>query len=638
MPKRCHHSAGMTVSGNLGARIDLVVDAAPCALLVLERDGSIGRSNPAARQLLGAGGTPRAAAVLFAGDPDGHEELQRRLQAGERPSVVTRTVRADRAPIDVQVDAEPVFDTSGDYLGAVCTLRDVTAELAAARELQERQHLMERLSQAVRDINADLHLQSVLDRVCERAASLVGAAGSALAIVEGDDAVCVAEWHTSPAHVGARWSATEGLIAQALRTGEPAHVGNIHAYSPRAAAMPLLARMRTVICVPAMHDGQSIGALYVLFEQEDLRLSLNELDVLELLAAHGRVAVDNASEHAEVVRARARQQAVVDATADGMALVDVGGNVASWNAAAESLTGIPAREAIGAPPPFPVDLGRAVVDHQLGTGRWLEIIASPVAGTAERVLDFRDITQSKRLDEARDLFLATTSHELRTPITVVKGFAGTLLHRWDELTDTERRSAVSTIVHRAESLAGLVDQLLLGSTTDAGVAVDATAFDIGDALRGALAGFEALSEGHTLVLQVPAGLPPVAGDRGSLDNVVAQLIENAIKYSPDGGEVRVIASQEGDEIVVRVSDEGIGIDDDDAQLIFERFYQAGAGDRRRFGGLGLGLYIVRRMIEAQGGSVRAFGTPGLGATIEFTLPVAGADVRRYAGPTAPFDG
>ncbi|MEO6713680.1 MAG: ATP-binding protein, partial [Mycobacteriales bacterium] len=337
---------------------------------------------------------------------------------------------------------------------------------------------------------------------------------------------------------------------------------------------------------------------------------------------------------AEILRSRARQQAIVDATADGMALVDASGDVASWNVAAESLTGIPAHEAIGCPPPFPDEQGRSTVDYQTATGRWLEIIASPVAGSGEMVLDFRDITQTKRLEEARDLFLATTSHELRTPITVIKGFAGTLVHRWDDISDSERREAVSTIVHRTESLAALVDQLLLGSTTDAGFAVDTTAFDIGDALRGALAGFEALSEGHRLVLHLPAGLPLAAGDRGHLDNVVAQLIENAIKYSPEGGDVHVSASHEGSDIVVRVSDEGIGIDEDDAQLIFERFYQAGAGDRRRFGGLGLGLYIVRRLIETQGGSVRAYGTPGVGATVEFTLPVAGAELPRHGAETA----
>ncbi|MEP7054448.1 MAG: ATP-binding protein [Actinomycetota bacterium] len=620
----------MTVSGNLGARVDLVVDAVPCALVVLERDGSIGNCNAAARHLFGVDASPSSATDLF--NPDGAGDLHGRLRAGERPSVVTRVTRSDGSMIDVQIDAEPVFDESGDYLGAVCSLRDVTTELAAAAELHERQRLMERLSLAVRDINADLDLQAVFDRVCESAASLVKACGSGLAIVEGEEAVCVAEWNAGPALVGARWRADGGLIDEARRTGEPAQAGNIHAFAPSAARLPELAGMRTVFCVPTIHNGRSIGALYLLFEEEDLRLSLNELDVLELLAAHAGAAFENAREHAEVVKAQARQQAVVDATADGMALLDAAGNITSWNAAAESLTGVPEHEAIGAPPPFFVDLGRGAVAHQLPTGRWLEIIASAVAGTGERVLDFRDITAAKRLDEARDLFLATTSHELRTPITVVKGFAGTLLHRWDELTDVERREAVSTIVHRTESLAALVDQLLLGSTTDAGFQLDTTAFDIGVALRGALAGFEALSDGHTLVLQVPAGLPKVAGDRGSLDNVVAQLIENAVRYSPDGGEVRVVASREGDHIVVSVSDDGIGISDDDAQLIFERSYQAGAGDSRPFGGLGLGLYIVRRLIEAQEGRVRAYGTVGAGATVEFTLPVAADRVPLYVPP------
>lgn len=618
----------MTVSAKLGARVDLLVDAAPCALVVLERDGSVGLSNTAARLLLNAG-SARTAIEAFPEHEPVRANLLRSLRAGERPSIVTRIERPDGTPVDIQIDAEPVVDDSGDYLGAVCALRDVTVELAAARELHERQRLMERLSNSVRDINADLDLQSVLERVCERAASLVDANGSGLVIIDGAEAVCVAQWHTGIASIGARWPADQGLIAEARRTGEPVHVGNIHEFSDAAAHVPALAAMRTVVCVPALHNGQSIGALYLLFRQEDLRLSLNELDVLELLAVHAGAAFANASEHDEVVRARARQQAIVDATADGMALVDAAGHVASWNAAAEALTGIPALEAIGKPPPFPEDSGRSAIDYQLATGRWLEIIASRVAGTGETVLDFRDITQTKHLEEARDLFLATTSHELRTPITVIKGFAGTLVHRWDVLNDAERRAAVETIVHRTQSLAALVDQLLLGSTTDAGFALDTTAFDIGEALRRALAGFEALSAGHTLVLHVPAGLPLVAGDRGHLDNVIAQLIENAIKYSPDGGQVHVSASHEGD-VVVRVRDEGVGIDDDDAQLIFERFYQAGAGDRRRFGGLGLGLYIVRRLIEVQGGSVRAYGTPGVGATVEFTLPVAGEHVRRHS--------
>lgn len=606
----------------------MVVDAMPCAVVVLERDGSVGLCNPAASQLL-SGTSPDGRTDLLRNDQASRQQLLSRLRNGERISIVVKASDGSGTQLDIQVDAEPVFDPSGDYLGAVCALRDVTAELAAARELHERQRLMERLSHAVRDINADLDLQTVLDRACQQAAELVDAAGAGLMLIEGDEAVCVAEWQIGPAHLGVRWPASEGLIGQARTNGEPAWTGNIHTAPGAASVLFELAGLHTVICMPAVHNGHIVGALYALFRQIDWRLSRNELDVLELLAAHAGAAFANASEHAELLRARARQQAVVDATADGMALVDGAGNIASWNAAAESLTGVPAHEALGAPPPFPAEIGRAAVDHQMVTGRWLEIISSPIEGTGERVLDFRDITQTKRLEEARDLFLATTSHELRTPITVVKGFAGTLLHRWDQLSDAERHSSVGTIAARVESLSALVDQLLLGSSTDAGFNLDTTAFDIGAALRDALTGLEALSEGHTLVLQVPAGLPLAAGDRASLDNIVAQLIENAIKYSPDGGEVRVVASHNGDEIVVRVSDEGIGLDEDDAALVFERFYQAGAGDRRRFGGLGLGLYIVRRLVESQSGSVRAYGTVGIGTTVEFTLPVASAGTRPY---------
>jgi signal transduction histidine kinase len=623
----------MAVNDDLARRADLLVDAAPYALVVLDRDGGVVRTNTAAQRLLcvaDADGPGSLPLDVFDDRTDMFADAQRQLRAGQHVSVVAERHCPHEPRADLQLEAVAVFDDDGNYLGAVCSLRDVTTELAAAAELAERQRLVEWLMNAVREINADLDLNDVLQRICESAASLVAGCCACLCVLDGADLVAVAQYGGDGGVVGTRLPADEGLIAEALRTGEPTSTGDIQLSSPWVAANELLSHLRTVFCVPTMHNGDLNGGLYVGFEQTDHALSANELGVLTLLAAHAGPAFGIAREHADLVRAQARQKAVIDATADGMAVLDSGGLVAIWNSAAELLTGIPAHEAIGAPPPFAVGTGRAI-DHQLATGRWLEVIASLVTGTGERVLDFRDITQNKRLDEARDLFLATTSPELRTPITVVKGFAGTLLHRWDALTDAERRASVATIVHRTESLASLVDQLLRGATTGEGYPVTLSSFDIGAALRGALAGFEALSEGHTLVLQVPAGLPPVGGDRASIDNILAQLVENAIKYSPDGGQVRVVASHEGDVIAVRVSDEGIGLDDDDAELIFERFYQVGGGDRRRFGGLGLGLYIVRRLVEAQSGSVRAYGTPGVGATVEFTLPVASPSLRAETG-------
>ena len=227
------------------------------------------------------------------------------------------------------------------------------------------------------------------------------------------------------------------------------------------------------------------------------------------------------------------------------------------------------------------------------------------------MLDFRDITAAKELEEAKDLFLATTSHELRTPITVVQGFASTLASRWDKLADADRSSAVQTIAERAGSLARLVEQLLLGSRAGADqLQVSNGPFDLAALLRGAVLPSGRSRTGTRSRSTSPAACPQAHGDPMATDIIVGQLLENAFKYSPEGGAVTVRARADGDAIVVDVQDEGIGIRPEDRERVFERFVQGEAGDRRRFGGIGLGLYIVRQLAEAQGGEIAADGRDG----------------------------
>ena len=202
-----------------------------------------------------------------------------------------------------------------------------------------------------------------------------------------------------------------------------------------------------------------------------------------------------------------------------------------------------ADEVTGRPPPFPVpEPGGAKLTHRLPSGRWLDVLCNVLDGRDERVVDFRDVTAAKELEEAKDLFLATTSHELRTPITVVQGFASTLASRWDKLADAERRSAVQTIADRAGSLGRLVEQLLLGSRAGADqLTVTNGPFDLAALLRGTAVAFRPLSEAHTLAADIPDGLPAAYGDPMATDIIVGQLLENAFKYSPDGGAVTVAA-------------------------------------------------------------------------------------------------
>ena len=154
-----------------------------------------------------------------------------------------------------------------------------------------------------------------------------------------------------------------------------------------------------------------------------------------------------------------------------------------------------------------------MLTHKLPNGRWLDVLCTALADGGELVIDFRDVTATKELEEAKDLFLATTSHELRTPITVVQGFASTLASRGtSSATGTARRGA--DIAEGAGSLGRLVEQLLLGSRAGADqLPVSSGPFDLGAVLRGAAAAFRALSDKHTVVADIPDDLPGEAGTR-----------------------------------------------------------------------------------------------------------------------------
>jgi signal transduction histidine kinase len=326
----------------------------------------------------------------------------------------------------------------------------------------------------------------------------------------------------------------------------------------------------------------------------------------------------------EVVKQQAHERAVIDGSADGIAVLDDAGNVRQWNPAAYRITGTEASEAIGAPPPFPLPAPGERQTHKLASGRWIDVLCTELTDHGEKVVDFRDVTAAKELEEAKDLFLATTSHELRTPITVVQGFASTLASRWEQLSDADRQAAVRTIAERAGSLSRLVEQLLLGARAGAdALPVTNGPFDLAGLLRAQVLSFSPLSDKHQVVGDVPAGLPTASGDPMATEIIVGQLLENALKYSPAGGTVTVRGRVAGPIIEVDVEDDGIGIAPGDHERIFERFVQGETGDRRRFGGVGIGLYIVRRLAVAQHGTVVALTRPAGGTIMRLTLQIAG---------------
>ncbi|MEV7330061.1 PAS domain-containing sensor histidine kinase [Micromonospora sp. NPDC093244] len=311
---------------------------------------------------------------------------------------------------------------------------------------------------------------------------------------------------------------------------------------------------------------------------------------------------------------------VVAALADGLAVVDRDGHVRLWNPAAAQVTGREAEQALSRPLPFPLPPSGQVRDHRLPDGRWLRITSGELPGPgALRVVTFRDITDQQRRDHDRDLFVAVTSHELRTPVTVIKGYADTLTDHWESLTDADRRQAARVIGQRANELARLVDRLL-SSAAEAGPGDDPpTPFDLGEALRVAVGDLPAELR-RRLVLRLPSGLPKALGHRASLTTVLTELTTNAGKYSPPDSPIEITAGVDGQLVAFRVSDRGIGIRPDHVERAFDRFWQGESGDRRGYPGAGLGLYLVRRIVEQQNGWVSLRPRTGGGTVAEVRLP------------------
>jgi two-component system phosphate regulon sensor histidine kinase PhoR len=235
---------------------------------------------------------------------------------------------------------------------------------------------------------------------------------------------------------------------------------------------------------------------------------------------------------------------------------------------------------------------------------------------------FHDITDIKRMEKVRRDFVANVSHELRTPVTVIKGYAETLS---EGLIDSDPATAtrfVETIRTHAERLAELIaDLLTLSQLESRDVPLEMKPARLADSAGSVIRLLEAQAadKGIRLASLIPEGIT-VSADLMKLEQVLVNLLDNALKYTPSGGTVTVSATEEGTMVRVAVADSGIGIPPRDIPRIFERFYRVDEARTRDQGGTGLGLAIVKHIVQLHGGSVTVESTPGKGSTFSFTLP------------------
>jgi len=234
---------------------------------------------------------------------------------------------------------------------------------------------------------------------------------------------------------------------------------------------------------------------------------------------------------------------------------------------------------------------------------------------------FHDVTEEKRVEAIKRDFVANVSHELRTPLASIKGYAETLLDGAMEDRET-LRNFLSIIDKHANRMTALIEDLLTLSMLESHqMPLKLEAVEIKGLINGVIQGFEknARDKGLKLIGEIQEGLPKVTADKVRLEQVIVNLVDNAIKYT-NQGEVRVIARGEDNHLRVDVEDTGIGIPDKDLPRIFERFYRVDKGRSRDIGGTGLGLAIVKHIIQAHNGKIWVTSAPGKGTAFSFMIP------------------
>lgn len=408
---------------------------------------------------------------------------------------------------------------------------------------------------------------------------------------------------------------------------------------------------KSLICLPLRARGQMMGLMNVQSRMRD-HFTPKDHELLGAIGTQIAVALANARLINDAERRRATLDSVMNSLVDGLILVDLRGHITFANPRAGELLALPAEQMIGQtlealdqtigsrlekPDAAPAPLRTIVQKPEDGASLELALAAPAcrivkvrpflTRSTAGEMLAvgllLRDMTREKELDEMKSRLLSTVSHELRTPLSSIKGFATTLLREdvtWDEST---RREFLSIIDNESDRLSELISNLLDMSRMEAGsLRVEPEPVDLAPIVTETVTEFQVMTAMHQLSTVVPPALPHVWADPRRVRQVLRNLVENAIKYSPEGGSIVIRVEPRPDSLETSVTDSGLGITPQHLDRVFDRFYQADSASTRRVGGAGLGLSICKAIVEAHEGEIWVESQPGVGSTFHFTLPLA----------------
>jgi PAS domain S-box-containing protein len=535
---------------------------------------------------------------------------------------------------------------SDDDLELARHLADATRGALERSELFEAERgaraLAQQLTRTGRLLTSELDPAVVLDEVVQQAPALVNAEAGAFRLLDGEElVVTAADGEGAQDALGSRSPAAGWLSGDVLQSGAPvalAQAGDDERF--RGLDPMLRAGHAAFLGVPVGGaEGETLGVLAV-YASLPREWREEEIEALLAVAASTSAALSNAELYQRVALERERSVAILANIAEGIVAVDREGKVVLWNSAAEVITGVPASVATGRAPadvlqrrlesPDEGARGERLVPITRGREEvWLSVteavMRDPLGAVAGRIFAFRDISGDRLVEQVKSDFVSTVSHELRTPLTSIYGFAETLLRQDVMFGEEERQTFLRYIASESQRLTSIVDTLLNVARLDTGdLQVNLAATDVRDVVGQVLDTVSATEvNDHRFVVELPEEPLAARADPQKLRQVCSILVENALRYSPDGATVTVGATRRQDTVEVSVADEGIGIPQSDQEQIFRKFYRGSDAELRAgAGGTGLGLFIARGLVTAMGGRIWVSSQEGEGSRFAFELPAA----------------
>ena len=565
--------------------------------------------------------------------------------------------------------AAPVLGAQGQKHAVIVLFREERAfsddDLAlaghltgAARGALERAELFEgerrahTFSQRLADIGGLLATKldpaAAFAEVVREAPALLDADAAVIRVLENDELVVRAAWGPGTQIArNARSSSAAGAVGIAAQSRAPLAVSDARETPRFGHEDPLLANgMVACVAVPMLLHGGGLSGVLAVYDAKVRTWREDEVQALAALAATASAVFSSAELYQRVAEEKERSEAILANIADGIVAVDRDGAIVLWNATAEQISGVPAEEALGrrvvevlqrdlaagegaAPGERPVAIQRGDKDVWLSVS---EAVMLDAAGAiAGRVFAVRDVSSERVGEQMKSDFVATVSHELRTPLTSIYGFAETLMRADVEFSAAERETFLGYIASESERLINIVDDLLSVARLETGtLRLHIEPVDLGAIVGEVVARAQEHAERWEFELDVPAGGVVVDADREKLSQVLLSLVDNAIKFSPQGGRIAISARRRPESAEIRVSDQGVGIPRADQQRIFSKFYRA-EGTGPGVQGTGLGLFLARGLLVAMGGRIWVESKEGQGSTFVFELPT-GAEEPVVAKP------